>query len=109
MNMLEFPRHISAKNADDAEIIGLVQDFFDETMCLYKILELEQLLETLEVKIHNKENFEVVITCNKNPQVIDKLKNVYHHITYFYYGNNILVESSKQKDYSLLMNFKLIK
>lgn len=104
--MLEFPRHISASNAEDAEIIGLVQDFFDETMCLYNILELEQLLDSLDVQTHSKEKFEVVITC-KDPQVIDKLDSVYNETNYNYYGHKILVKSSKQTESSLIMNFKI--
>ena len=72
--MLEFPSHICA-SCEDTEIINLIKDFFEETMCLYNIIELEQLFDSLTVKTHSKENFEVIVDC-QDASTLEKLKSV---------------------------------
>ena len=105
MNILEFPSHICA-SGEDTEIINLIKDFFEETMCLYNIIELEQLFDSLKVKTHSKENFEVIVDC-QDASTLEKLKSVYDNTDYIYYGKNIHVSSSKEGD-SLLMQFKMV-
>lgn len=105
MNILEFPSHICA-SGEDIEIINLIKDFFEETMCLYNIIELEQLFDSLKVKTHSKENFEVIVDC-QDASTLEKLKSVYNNTDYTYYGKNIHVSSSKEGD-SLLMQFKML-
>lgn len=107
MNMLEFPRHISAKNADDKEIINLVKNFFDETMCLYNIINLEQLFDSLDIKARSKENFEVSISC-KDHEVLEKLKDLYNNHYYEYYNTKIFLTTSSHGK-SLIMDFNISK
>lgn len=105
MNILELPSHICA-SGEDKEIISLVKDFFEETVCLYDIIELEKLFGFLSIKTHNQENFEVTVDC-KDKSTLDKLKAVYNNTDYTYYGKQIHVSSSKEGD-SLLMQFKIM-
>ena len=52
LNILEFPSHICA-SGEDTEIINLIKDFFEETMCLYNTFEalVDSLKDELEFEV----------------------------------------------------------
>lgn len=105
MNILEFPSHI-CKDKEDSYIINLIKNFFEETICLYNIIELEHLFNDLSLNVQDKENFTVTIFCS-NENILKKLIKIYNNTEYIYYNKKIHVLAYKEKDL-VIMQFKMV-